>query len=100
MSEFQDDIFIFLPGISQEEYQLRARLRTARNISTKAMLEVAGTQAHTIYCLVNELVTDWIYSPANIGQLSRLVEQCRRLVICAQHFEKPLWPPTQGNSHG
>lgn len=90
MSEFKDDIFIFMPGIPAEEYQLRAKLRTARNISTKAMLEVPGTQAHTVYSLVNELVTDWIYSPADIAQLNRLVDQCRRLVICAQHFEKPL----------
>lgn len=90
MSEFQDDIFIFMPGIPADEYQLRAKLRTARNISTKAMMEIPGTQAHALYCLVNEVVGDWIYAPATIEQLGRLVDQCRRLVVCAQYFEKPL----------
>ena len=90
MSEFQDDIFIFMPGISAEEYQLRAKLRTARNVSTKAMLEVPGTQAHILYSLVNELVTDWIYAPSTDEQLQKLVEQCRRLFICGQHFENEL----------
>lgn len=90
MSQFRDDIFIFMPGIPAEEYQLRAKLRTARNVSTKAMLEVPGTQAHVLYSLVNELVGDWIYSPATNEQLGKLVEQCRRLFICAQAFENEL----------
>lgn len=83
-----DDIYIFLPGIPPEEYVLRARLRSARNIATKALAESKNDYARSIYTMICEIVGDWIYAPSSLGELEECVGHCLRLWHCADKLEQ------------
>lgn len=63
-----DDIYIFLPGIPPEEYALRARLRSARNIATK-IISNAVAKGNRILFIVDaiELIDQTVNAFYNEG---------------------------------
>lgn len=90
-----DDITAFLPGISDAEYKLRRRLRSARNVAVKAIGDTPDGIARNLFILLREHADAWAYAPASLAELAEIVEQAQRLYVAADNAIR--WEgPTRG----
>lgn len=83
-----DDITAFLPGISDEEYALRRRIRSARNVASYAVTIAPDAISRDLFILLREHADRWTYKPANLATLKQAVEQCQRLYVATQAAEE------------
>jgi len=82
-----DDIRVFMPGVDESEYRQRARIRSARNVAVKALLDAPAGTSRTLFILLRDHCDDWIYRPGLSDHLDLAVEQCLRLFKAAQVAE-------------
>jgi len=82
-----DDIMAFLPGISDEEYALRRRIRSARNVASFALNSAPEGIARDLFILLRDHADQWTYRPASLATLKLAVEQCQRLYVATQAAE-------------
>ena len=83
-----DDIRTFLPGIGSDGYDLRAKLRSMRNVASALIGNTESPTARQLAWIVNEWVSELIYLPADNALLGDVVKFCNRLSITAMHAER------------
>ena len=83
----RDEIHIFLPGIDDTEYQLRAKLRTTRNCATWLITNTDSETARALAWLCADYATALIYAAADNALLEEVNNFCRRLMAVAMQAE-------------
>ena len=78
-----DDILTFLPGISDEEYAHRAKLRSLRNTAAAMIAESRSADARTLAWVCSDRVTEFIYAPAPLWLLDKVAKLCTRTIVVA-----------------
>lgn len=82
-----DDIRTFLPGISEEEYEARAKLRSLRNAATAQLAKAESTTAKQLAYVVIEYLAECLYAPLTLPALAELLQFCKRLMIVSCQAE-------------
>ena len=82
-----DDILTFLPGISADEYDLRAKLRTMRNCSSALIANTDSDTARALAWTCSYYATAYVYSGANNDTLTEVGRFCNRLIVTAMQAE-------------
>ncbi len=82
-----DDIRIFLPGISDEEHALRAKMRSFRNVASCMIRSTASDTARQLAWIASDYATLWVYSHAHQSELKDLNLFLRRLLVTAMQAE-------------
>lgn len=82
-----DAIRIFLPGISDAEYALRAKLQTMRNCACAMIAKTDSDTARALAWMCSEYVTDYIYASAHLDVLEEVARFCNRLMVTAMQAE-------------
>jgi hypothetical protein len=82
-----DDIRVFLGAISDEEYAVRSKLRTARNASSWRVSSAESAHARTLLWMCSSTASAWIYAPADVEWLAEVAEYCRSLLALAEKAE-------------
>lgn len=83
-----DDIRTFLPGIGQDEYERRAKLRSMRNAAAAMISRTDCDAARQLAWLCTEYATEAIYAPFDPGMLDEVGKLCARFMITAMHAER------------
>ena len=83
----KDAIRIFLPGISDAEYALRAKLRTMRNCASAMIAKTDSDTARALAWMCSEYVTAYIYAGAHQDTLEEVAHFCNRLMVTAMQAE-------------
>ena len=83
-----DDIRTFLPGIGADEYELRAKLRSYRNVASALIGNTESPTARQLAWIVSEWTNELIFLPADNALLADVVKFCNRLAITAMHAER------------
>lgn len=73
-----------LPGLSEEQYSLRGKLRVARDYAN-SKIATGDLDYHSwqLFYLINDMVGAMVFKPMSDDQLRRVVDYCRALVKCA-----------------
>lgn len=82
-----DDIRTFLPGISEEEYEARAKLRSLRNAASAQLARAESTTAKQLAFVVIEYLAELLYAPLSPAALSELRQFCTRLMLVSCQAE-------------
>jgi hypothetical protein len=85
--EPSDDILIFLPGTSDAEYELRAKLRTMRNCASAMIARTDSTTARELAWTCSDYATSYIYARHDNETLSEVAQFCKRLMVTALQAE-------------
>jgi hypothetical protein len=84
-----DDIRQFFPDIAPETYQLRARLRSARNVAQFALLQVEpGGVADSLLTVLDRLASGYVYAQARPEDLALAVDTAQAIYRAIQVAEK------------
>ncbi|WP_394730608.1 hypothetical protein [Altererythrobacter sp. GH1-8] len=83
-----DDIRTFLPGIGEEEYAIRAKMRSYRNAASGMIRATQSDTARQLAWIASDYITLWIYSPAIEVELEDLNTFFRRLLVTAIQAER------------
>ena len=83
-----DEIRVFLPEIGQEEYALRRRLVSARNVAAFALNDMPGEGARDLCIHLRDCAAAWVYFPGSIDQLQDALALCQMLWHAIQLAEK------------
>lgn len=83
----RDEIFIFLPGISDAEYQQRVKLRIKRNGASLLIANTESETARTLAWYCADYVTALLYAAADNATLEEVNGFCRRLMTVAMQAE-------------
>lgn len=84
----RDDIAIFLPGIGDEEYAKRAKLRSLRNAATAMIGSTESGNARSLAWMANDYATGALFAPGAAHALDGLNKLCTRLMIVAMQAEQ------------
>ena len=82
-----DEIELFIPGIGEEERALRAKLRAYRNAATALVGSTGSANARARAWMAIEIVTDWLYRPADNATLQEIARFANRLTLTAVQAE-------------
>lgn len=82
-----DDIITFLPGIGQDEYDLRAKLRSMRNCAAAMIAKTESDTARALAWTCSEYATAYVYAGADQETLSEVGRFCNRLMLTAMQAE-------------
>jgi|DEB19_MinimDraft_2_1074335.scaffolds.fasta_scaffold76652_2 hypothetical protein len=88
--EVQDDITLFLGWLPDDLYNLRARLRTARNCASYRVTTAKSADARALLWMCSEAASAWLYVDAAPEMLRSQSDYCRRLLALAEQAEK-IW---------
>lgn len=83
-----DDIRCFLPGIGEEEYARRDKLRRYRNVATALLSRTESPTARIYAWPVNDFISELLFSPASPALLVDVAKFCNRALITALHAER------------
>lgn len=83
-----DEIRTFLPGIGDEEYALRAKLRSLRNTASAMISNTESDTARQLAWIVVEYATPALYAPGIPVEFEELNKLCTRLMLTALQAEK------------
>lgn len=83
-----DDIRLFLPGIGEDEYGLRAKLRAYRNAASAMIASTECAASRNLAWLATEYITVLIYAPAEADELAELGKFAKRLMLTAMQAEE------------
>lgn len=83
-----DDILTFLPGIGDEEYARRAKIRSMRNVAAAMIANTESNAARQLAWLCSEFATEAVYAPLEASLLDDVGKFCHRLMITAMHAER------------
>lgn len=87
LAERADDLHIFLPGISEQEYQARARIRSLRNVAAAMIAKTDSDTARQLAWIASDCGTGWLYQPASEAGLADLHRFMNRLLLTAIQAE-------------
>lgn len=87
-SPLLDDIITFLPGISEEEYQVRAKIRSHRNAAGAIIAQTESSTARQLAWIASDWATEAVYTPAETNLLRDVAKLCSRLLITAMQAER------------
>lgn len=82
-----DEIRVFLGPISDEEYAVRHKLRTARNAASWRLTRVSSPHARSLLWMCSGAASQWVYEPAEVEWLGQIAEYCRSLLALADTAE-------------
>ena len=82
-----DDITAFMGTLPPEEYELRRRIRVARNAASFKLRRTDSDNARALCWQVAETATAWLYAPADLEALTEVAKLLRRLLTVADQFE-------------
>ena len=82
-----DAIHTFLPGIGDEEYQLRAKLQTMRNCAAALIAKTDSDAARALAWTCSEYATAYLYAGVDHDTLSEVGRFCNRLMLTAMQAE-------------
>ena len=82
-----DDIQTFLPGISADEYELRAKLRTMRNCAASMIANADSDTARDLAWHCSDAATAHIFAGASLDRLNEVHRFCHRLMVTAMQAE-------------
>jgi hypothetical protein len=82
-----DDIRTFLPGIGDNEYELRAKLRALRNTASAMVSNTESDTARQLAWIVVEYATPALYAPGTPVAFADLNKLCTRLMLTAMQAE-------------
>jgi hypothetical protein len=68
-----DDILAFMPGIGEREHRLRKRIRAARNIAVRSLLDLPDSGARDLTRSMQQCADAWAYRPAGMEKLEQVV---------------------------
>lgn len=83
-----DDIRTFLPGINEEEYELRAKLRTFRNCAAAMIAKTDSDTARSLAWMCSEYATSHLYAGVEDQTLMEIGRFCNRLMLTAMQAEQ------------
>jgi hypothetical protein len=83
-----DEILTFLPGIGEEEYAKRAKLRSIRNAAAAMIAATDSGTARHLAWIASDTVTQALYAPGATDALDELIQFCTRLMLTAMQAEK------------
>jgi hypothetical protein len=83
-----DPIGLFLPGCPEDERKLRERLLRAREFATSKVVYLRSTNARILTWMLLETVSSHLYASASQDDLRDVLDQCLRLAMCADFFER------------
>ncbi len=83
-----DPIATFLPGCGEGERQARERLLRARDYASAAIQRGLPRDAQELHWMIVELATRWAFAAASVERLTEVRNQCLRLAMCADFFER------------
>lgn len=78
-----DDISTFMGPIPPQEYELRSKIRSARNMASYMVTQTESGDARQLCWMVCDWASAWIYMPASTVDLESVAQFLRRLLICA-----------------
>lgn len=87
-SPLLDDIRTFLPGISDEEYQARARIRAHRNAAGAVIARSQSSTARQLAWIASDWASEAVYTPAETTWLWDVAKLCSRLLITAMQADR------------
>ena len=82
-----DDIRTFIPGVSEAEFELRAKLRTMRNCASALIAKTDSETARALAWTCSEYATAYVYAGADNDTLSEIGRFCHRLMLTAMQAE-------------
>ena len=83
-----DDIRTFLPGIGADEYDLRAKLRSHRNVAAAVIAKTESPTARQLAWIVTEYTAETIFAPMDHAFLAEVGKFCTRLLVTAMQAER------------
>ena len=83
-----DDLHTFLPGIGEEEYQLRAKIRTFKNCAAALIAKTDSDTARGLAWTCSHYATAHIYAGTDNGTLIEIARFCNRLMLTAMQAEE------------
>lgn len=84
----RDDIRLFLPGIGEEEYAARAKLRSLRNAATGLISSTDSDTARALAWHTIEYATGALFAPGAAASLADLNKLCQRFMLTAMLAEQ------------
>jgi len=87
MSAPLDDLTTFLGSIPGDEYDVRSRIRTCRNAAAFKVTRTDSADARQLCWMVTETATAWIYTPARVDELEKVVIYLRDMLRNAGRIE-------------
>ena len=82
-----DDIQTFLPGIGEEEYQLRDKVRSMRNCAAALIVKTHSDTARALGWICSDYATAHIYAGVDHAALAEIIRFCNRLLVTAMQAE-------------
>lgn len=82
-----DDIRTILPGISEEEYEARTKLRSLRNAASAQLAKAESETAKQLAFVVVEYLAVYFYAPLELAALAELKQFCTRLMLVSCQAE-------------
>ena len=76
-----------LPGLTDEQYALRDKLRMAREFASVKIIENISDDERAIYLILVDTVTSCLYATMKDEALEACVAYCRLLLKCARGAE-------------
>lgn len=86
-SQAPDDIRTFLPGICEDEYRLRAKLRSMRNCAAAMIVKTESNTARALAWLCSDYSTAHVYAGVSNDRLIEVHRLCHRLMVTAMQAE-------------
>ncbi|MDE2563355.1 MAG: hypothetical protein KGL48_14020 [Sphingomonadales bacterium] len=83
-----DDLTTLLGAMPPAEHDARKRIRTARNAAAYNVTRTDSPDALTLWWMIADCATAWIYRPADTATLGKVVEYLRGLLICARRVQE------------
>lgn len=82
-----DDIRTFMPGISEEEYAKRAKLRSIRNAATAMVSATESSSARKLAWMAIDYITEILFASAKLQALDDIDRLGTRLMLTAMQVE-------------
>lgn len=83
-----DPVAMFVPWAAELERKLRRRLHNARNIAAARAVSTKSDNACSLYWMVNEVASAWVFAPATEEQLLDILDGLTRLFLVADMFQR------------
>lgn len=80
-------VSIFAPWATGDERALRVRMHKARDIATARSTNSRHLRARLIYSVVAGMASDWVFRPAEIGELERVLRALNQAFLAASNIE-------------
>ena len=83
-----DAIRLLMPGITEDERQLRQALRNAQTWAASFAVRTASDNARSLLWLINDTASRWTFAPATVDDLTFIRQTCLYLRMAANHFDR------------